>query len=80
LTQIHSAAITGHSLLAALAIVVSRLRFAIRAKMQRQRFSFRAIPVVLETYVARPTSDEWSIPTAGICFAFELVNERRGLA
>jgi hypothetical protein len=51
-----------------------------RAKMQRERFSFRAIPVVLETCVARPAIDEWSIPTAGICFAFELANERRGLA
>jgi hypothetical protein len=39
-TRIHSAAITGHSLLAALAIVVIRSRFAIRAEMQRQCFSF----------------------------------------
>ena len=39
-TQIHYGAITNHSLLAALATVVIRLRLAIRAEMQRQRFSF----------------------------------------
>jgi hypothetical protein len=38
-----------------------------------------AISTVLETYVARPANDVWSVSSARICFAFELVNERRGL-